>query len=589
MNFRKKRTAIVNLNSFAFLLGLATFLLQGRGSRQNYGYIDPNIYSGLAFEYQSLVSELGMNYYATRIWHILPLSLTSKFFGSFGPVVFLMLVAGFSAMLAFKFINQLLPDQNKTLKFGFALMTISVPSYLFDTNWTDEGISYIFTIFLTLFLASKFTQSKWYAISFGYFAVVTINIHLKSAVLVTAIFLSIIVVAAMNRKSTVRLFKHVLIGVCFGSIVTEIVFQTMNPRGLWPLSWYYQISLFLKLNKGTNGEWISLWNLYQQGSFPYFILAPLFASIYLLLNMRKILRKNNELAPIQVQVLYIFSIFGTLVLFLYQEILKFPVVTTFWYYGTFNVVLFALFATMTWMYYHNLTVGPQLSTALFWLLPVITVLPVRSVLPGSFISIDKELHSQLINAMIIMFVLFAAFVIVREAKLKKAVQFSVVFGFCLLSISQFGDKTVPFRWRDIGDFQLETKLFSDEKWLLDNWSRIEGRNFKKDVAIWYENDPNGLLGSVQSSVIFADTRLTLNTFLTDTSFTEWSYLNGRPKAVMYLFVYQKGNNVQGSMDSIDYFAHEGCRVRATSEGRSLSSDIEMSPSGQIGLLNLFCD
>jgi hypothetical protein len=159
----------------------------------------------------------------------------------------------------------------------------------------------------------------------------------------------------------------------------------------------------------------------------------------------------------------------------------------------------------------------------------------------------------------------------------------------LLSISQFGDKTVPFRWRDIGDFQLETKLFSDEKWLLDNWSRIEGRNFKKDVAIWYENDPNGFLGSVQSSVIFADTRLTLNTVLTDTSFTEWSYLNGRPKAVMYLFVYQKGNNAQGSMESIDYFANEGCRVRATSEGRFLSSDIEMSPSGQIGLLNLFCN
>lgn len=589
MNFRKARGLIVNPSSFAFLFGLVTFLLQGRGSRQNYGYVDPNIYSGLAIKYQNLVSELGMNYYATRIWHVFPLSLSLKLFGNFGPVVFLMLIAGSSSLLAFKFINQLLPDQNKTLKFGFALSAISVPSYLFDSNWTDEGISYIFAIFLTLYLASKFIQSKWYVISFGFLASVTVNIHLKSAVLVFAIFLSTLVVASMNRESIFRLFIHVFLGGCFGSLLTEIIFQTMNPHGMWPLSWYYQVSLFLKLNNETYGEWISLWRLYQQGKFPYFILAPLLASVYLLINVEKILRKNSESVPIQLQVLYVFSILGTLVLFLYQEVLKFPVVTTFWYYGTFNVVLFALLAVMTWMYFDNLAARPQLSTVLFWLLPVITVLPVWIIRPGSSLSISKELHSHLIIAIVMLIASLLVFVVIYEAKLKKVVLLLVILGFCMLSVSQFGDRTVPFRWRNIGDFQLETKLFSDEKWLLDNWSRIEGRNFKKDVAIWYENDPNGLLGSVQSSVIFADSKLTQSTVLTDKSLKEWANSNGRPKAVMYIYIFQKGNNVHGSKETISYFANEGCKATVTSVGRPPSSDIEISPSGEIALLNLFCD
>ena len=589
MNFKKAKAAVFNLSSLAFVLGLVTFVAQGRGSRQNYGYIDPNIYSGLAFEYQSLVSELGMNYYATRIWHVLPLSLISVLFGSFGPVAYLMLIAGFSTLIAFKFINQLLPDQNMILKFGFSLLAISVPSYLYDSNWTDEGISYIFAIFLSLYLASKFTQSRWYAIFFGFLAAVTVNIHLKSAVLVAAIFLSTFVVAAINRRGIFHLVKYVFLGAFLGSLVTEVLFQTMNPRGLWPLSWYYQVSLFLKLNKGTNGEWVSLWQLYRQGEFPYFILAPLLASVYLSINVRKILRKNSESVPIQLQVLYVFSILGTLVLFLYQEVLKFPVVTTFWYYGTFNVVLFALLATITWIYYNDLSFKPRLSTTLFWLLPIITVLPVWIVLPGSSLNIGKVLHSHLINGAISLFALAFVVIIIFEAKWRKTLQISVILSFCFLSISQFGNRTAPFRWRDIGDFQVETKLFSDEKWLLNIWSDIEGKNFKNDVAIWYENDPNGLLGSVQSSVIFADTRLTLNNTLTDTSFEEWANLHGRPKAVIYMFIYHRGDNIEGSKESIDYFADKGCKARVTTIGRPPYRDIEESPSGQIALFNLFCE
>jgi hypothetical protein len=288
-------------------------------------------------------------------------------------------------------------------------------------------------------------------------------------------------------------------------------------------------------------------------------------------------------------VLYIFSILGTLVLFLYQEVLKFPVVTTFWYYGTFNVVLFALLATMTWIYYNDLSVKPQLSTTLFWLLPIITVLPVWIILPGSSLNIGKVLHSHLINGAILLFALALVAVIFFEAKWRKTLQIFMILSFCLLSISQFGNRTAPFRWRNIGNFQVETKLFSDEKWLLDNWSYVEGRNFRKDVAIWYENDPNGLLGSVQSSVIFSDTRLTLNNVLTDTSFEGWVNLNGRPKAVIYMFIYHEGDNTEGSKESIDYFADQGCKARVTTVGRPPYRDIEKSPSGQIALLNLFCD
>lgn len=589
MNFRKAKTACINLSSLAFVAGLVIFVLQGRGSRQNYGYIDPNIYSGLALKYQSLVSELGMNYYATRVWHVLPLSFSSVLFGNFGPVIYLMLIAGFSTLIAFKFINQLLPNQSVTLKFGFALMSVSVPSYLFDSNWTDEGISYIFAIFLTLYFASNFDKSMWYAISFGFLAAVTVNTHLKSAVLVAAIFLSTVVVAAINHRRTIHLILLVFLGVCFGSLVTEIVFQMMNPRGFWPLSWYYQVSLFLKLNKGTNGEWISLWQLYRQGAFPYFVLAPLFASSYLILNIKKILPKKNESVPVQLQTLYIFSILGTLVLFLYQEVLRFPVVTTFWYYGTFNVVLFALLATMTWMYYSDLVVKAKVSVSLFWLLPIVTVLPVWVILPGSSFDIGKEAHSLLINGAFILFALVLAIIFIREAKWKKTLQILVLLGFCALSISQFGNRTVPFRWRDVGDFKVETKLFSDEKWLLDNWSEIEGGDFKKDVAIWYENDPNGLLGSVQSAVIFADTRLTLNNVLTDTSFEEWVNFNGRLKAVIYMFTYQEGDNIEGSKETIDYFASRGCTAKVTTVGRPPYRDIKKSPSGDIALLNLYCE
>jgi hypothetical protein len=63
----------------AFACGALLFILQGRGSRQNYGYIDPNVYSGLAFKYRELVSELGLNYYATRIWHVLPIQACNFF------------------------------------------------------------------------------------------------------------------------------------------------------------------------------------------------------------------------------------------------------------------------------------------------------------------------------------------------------------------------------------------------------------------------------------------------------------------------------------------------------------------------------
>jgi hypothetical protein len=171
----------------------------------------------------------------------------------------------------------------------------------------------------------------------------------------------------------------------------------------------------------------------------------------------------------------------------------------------------------------------------------------------------------------------------------KTVHFLIILIFCSLSISQFGNRTAPFRWREIGDFKIERQLFSDEVWLLDIWSEIEGKNFKKDVAIWYENDPNGLLGSVQSSAIFADTRLTLSNTLTDTSFEEWANLHGRPKAVIYMFIYHRGDNIEGSKESIDYFADKGCKARVTTIGRPPYRDIEESPSGQIALFNLFCE
>jgi hypothetical protein len=514
-------------------------------------------------------------------------SSVQLFFGTAGPILYLLIISGSTATIAYKIIGQSLPGQKSLLKLGFALFSISVPSYLYDSAWTDEGISYIFTILLSLYFASNFARSERYSFACGFFAALAVNIHLKSVGLIAAIFLSIVVVGLINQLKIVKQLFIGFIGFIFGCLVTELVFQTMNPRGIWPLSWYYQLSLLIKLRNGVPGEWIGLWQLYQAGKFPYFVLAPLVSSIFICCILMRIIRKYGM--PIQVQVFSFFGVFGTIILFVYQEVLRFPVVTTFWYYGTFNVVLFALLASMTWIYYHNQVAKFHLSSVLYWVLPVITVLPVWVILPGSSLDIGGERHTQLIAGSLILLVLIILYIFIYEAKRVKTVHFLIILIFCSLSISQFGNRTAPFRWREIGDFKIERQLFSDEVWLLDIWSEIEGKNFKKDVAIWYENDPNGLLGSVQSSAIFADTRLTLSNTLTDTSFEEWANLHGRPKAVIYMFIYHRGDNIEGSKESIDYFADKGCKARVTTIGRPPYRDIEESPSGQIALFNLFCE
>ena len=572
-----------------FIVGAVFCAAQSRGAKQNFGFIDPNIYTGLAMRYQGLLSELDVNYYSTRVWHILPLKIAFDYFGYLGPVVHLCVLAGLTTTITFRMLDEVLPNQRPFLKFGYSLMAICVPSYFFDSMWTDEGISYIVAILACLYFASNFMRSRQYLIGSGFMAVVTVNIHLKSAGLIAVIGLSILLIGLLNKIDLKYILINFGLGITASIFVTELIFQIMNPKGFWPISWYYQVSLFLRLSQGTNGEWVGLWRLFQIGSFPVFVLAPIIGALYLTAVWGKFVPKQGKTVPLQIQIYCCFGILGTIMLFIYQEVLKFPVVTTFWYYGTFNVVLVSRGVSILWLHYEGDVKGFRISSILFWVLPLATVLPVWVILPGSSLHLSQYRHQIILVSVAILvgsIILWSIFVVAGPTK-KIALVMLLLFN--CLAISQYGNRAVPFRWRDLGDFGIEKSLFLDEFWLLDIWSSVDGDNRQNDVAIWYENDPNGYLGSIQSALIFADTRLTLANTIDGTSISGWKNLNGHLRAVIYIFQYGPSYNVVGRDETIHVFDHEGCVAQHRISGGPPSRPVLISPSYKIGALVLRCE
>jgi len=572
-----------------FIVGFVFYLAQSRGAKQNSGFIDPNIYSGLAIRYKGLISELGVDYYSTRVWHLLPLKIAFEWFGYLGPVVHLGVLAGLTSMITYKILDEVLPNQGPVLKFGYSLLAICVPSYFFDSMWTDEGISYIVSILACLYFASNFMKSRRYLFASGFMAAVTVNIHLKGAGLIAVIGLSILLTGVLNKID----LKHVLLylggGSTAGVIVTELIFQFMNPKGFLPISWYYQVSLFLKLSRGTNGEWLGLWQLIQLGRFPVFVLAPIIGALYLTAVARKFLPLEGKTVPSQIQVYWFFGILGTIMLFIYQEVLKFPVVTTFWYYGTFNIVLASLGVSILWLHYEGDFKGFQISSILFWVLPLATILPVWVILPGSSLHVSQHRHQiVLIGVKLLLGIIVLLSILLATGRTKKIALVMLLLINCL-AISQYGNRAVPFRWRAIGDFGIERSLFQDQIWLSDIWSKVNGSNAQNDVAIWYENDPDGYLGSIQSALIFADTRLTLANTIDNTSISGWEAANGNLAAVIYIFQYGPSYNNVGSDETINIFAHEGCIAYHRISGGPPNRPVLISPSWKIGALVLWCE
>jgi len=573
----------------AFIFGFLFCAVQSRGAKQNFGFIDPNIYTGLAMRYEGLISELGVNYYSTRVWHIFPLKIAFDFFGYLGPVVHLCVLAGLTTAFTYKTLDEVVPNQGLIFKFGYSLLAICVPSYFFDSMWTDEGISYIVAIFACLYFASNFMKSWRYLVASGFTAVITVNVHLKSVGLIAVIFLSVLLVGILNKINIRHVLLNLGAGITSGIVATEFIFQLMNPKGLWPFSWYYQISLFLRLSQGTNGEWVGLWELFQTGRFPVFVIAPIIGALFLMTVVCKFLPTQGKAIPSQIQVYWSFGILGTVMLFIYQEVLKFPVVTTFWYYGTFNIVLVSLGISILWLHYEGEVKGFQISSILFWVLPLATILPVWVILPGSSLHLSQHRHQIVLNGVALLIGIIVLLSIFLATGRTKKIALVMLLLINCLAISQFGNRAVPFRWRAIGDFDIEKSLFQDQIWLSDIWSKVDGSNAQNDVAIWYENDPNGYLGSTQSALIFADTRLTLANTIDNTSISGWEAANGNLAAVIYIFQYGPSYNNVGSDATINLFAHEGCIAHHRISGGPPNRTVLISPSWKIGALVLRCE
>lgn len=557
-----------------FVSGVLLHFFQSSGARLNSGFVDPNLYSGLGFSYRDVSEIVGPTYYATRVTFLSPLIVFSYLFGVNGPIVFLHVLRGAYVASIGALLRGLMPNQF-VLRYGLSLFLACLPSILFEASWTDEGG--VFTLMMTLLLlvAHRSLVNPRLGFVCGMLAMFAVNIHLKGVALVLTVLFSAAFVGRTNAPLR-RIFARWGLGAGLSLLGLEIVYQILNLRISPGFSWSYQIRLLLRLGEVGNSEWTPTFAALGDSNLriPWYYLVIVFGGLYfatrLLLSHRTALTNDERF-------LGWVSILGAGSTIYYQEFLRFPVTSTFWYFSTFHIVQVAMLGGMLIAGVGESRRVGRFVGVLLLILPILSVtVPndvARSVRSWSYLLVEKPLpwNGWLVGTTVV----FGILVYVTEQSIRttRRLALPVAILFAVAALSQYDDPNPLFRARAIGDFSNEQDIFRDQRWLIDKWSHLEEGDERQNVAFWYIADAAGYLGSVQSATIFDRTRLTLANTLFDGVDELWNQDKGDLTTVLALAV-DKSTLMELELSLRDL----GCQTQET----------ERSPTNRIHLATMSC-
>jgi hypothetical protein len=558
---------------FSFLIGCAHWYFRGKGAQLNMGYIDPNVYSGLAFNYRDIVAEAGPTYYASRIMHILPLSLACDLFGAWGTFVYLAFASGVATVLLVLILKRSMPAIGNFVSLFTALLLITVPSFTYEVSHSYVQISSnLYLLAAVLFSLRAGYNSKEIVLS-GFFSVLVLNTQIKNLPLIASLLLALLFVANRNGFTIITILKKWLIGVVAGSVLIEVLFQLLQPRPTFRLSWWEQINTVFLIGRG-NSEHDGLWSQFKRGEFPWHILTSLVCVILIIACWKKILRLEKESQYSGIKVLAFFGVIGTVAMFALQEGMHYPITTTFWYFDTFWIVTVCSFIPVFYFYLSRQFRGFKATFLFFAILPIATYLPNWIAYPGASTWLGTYRHQDYIHlGFWTVLVAFICAIIIDRKKIRITALLCLSMSL-YLSTFEMPHLGTALRWNRVGDFTEVHNLFMDQEWLVKTWSDMEMHDGKSSVAVWSQDDDSrGYLGSMSSALGFIETRLTLGAFGPD-SVSNWRLWKGRMDGILYFYMKDRGD----FNSTVTSLAEQGC----------VTSQILLSPSKEVVMRKMIC-
>ena len=557
----------------AFIMGCAHWYLRAKGAHMNMGYIDPNVYSGLAFNYRDIVAEGGATYYSARIAHIFPLSIACLFFGAWGVFVYLASATGLATALIVLIIKRTMPGVGKFVSLSSALLLVSVPSFTYEVSHSYVQItSNLYLLAAILFALRAGFKSREILWS-GFFSILVLNTQIKNLPIIGSLLLAIIFVSYRNGHSISAVMKKWFVGMFSGAILIEVFFQISQPKLTIRTSWWEQVHTIFIVGRSP-GYYESLWSQFRNGNFPWHILTSAVCVILIAFYRKKVFALEKSIQNSGVKLLSTFAMIGTLIMFMLQEGMKYPVTTTFWYFDTFWIVIVCSFIPVLYLYFIASFRGFR-ATFLFWaVIPLITYLPKWMAYPGGSTWLGTDRHRQYIHVTLwVVLTLYICAIIIDRKKIRVA---ALVCASLSLYLSSFEmpDLGTALRWNRVGEFSEVHNLFMDQQWLVKTWSDMELHDGISSVAVWSQDDDHrGYLGSMSSALGFMETRLTLGDFEPN-SVSKWRLWKGRMDGLLYFYMQNRGD----FNSTVTSLAEQGC----------VTSQILLSPSKEVVMRKMIC-
>jgi hypothetical protein len=337
---------------FAILLSVtASTVLFGFGN-SNLGYVDPNIYSGVAGNYRVFYdifenSNSVMDKYSIfRIVHIFLLFLHQKIFGALSIITFQIMFILINFLVLKKFLQLFKIPWN-----SFSVLTIYwvlvIPTYILETRWNYVQVTGASLTLIAVYNLVKYyyTKDRFNLIAFGFFFSLLTNTHLKYTVQIiifTTFFL--IYSIKLNKKKINIIFNqtwNIFKGILVGQLFIEILFYLMVSKITTPLfiqTFITPLKLARMRVEGINGlgSYVDV-GLAELLNLDYIYLYPIYIVVIVCNVLLMVKRYTRISESINSEVLHWIAIlFNSIVVTLLISVyfIKSPMFQAYWYFNT---------------------------------------------------------------------------------------------------------------------------------------------------------------------------------------------------------------------------------------------------------------
>ena len=510
MKLRDHETHMWTLSTF-FLAGFL-WLLSRNGPRMNVGYIDPNIYVGLARapEQSDILSS---SYYSSRVVHISVLRLLNALFSSSAPQAYSILVFGGTASLIFLIFSAVeTQPRSASVNMLGAVLLAFLPTVWLAASWTyvNGTLWLLLLIVVNCVLRAQTKPSEdlntFYVWVAGLASILAINTHPKSLLLLAAIFGSL-----SSLWGAAKTLRAAAFGLASGYALTEIVYQILE-AGRLESAWNAQVRFALRL-AGAQGEWRSLVQQWSSGTFPHHFFAPLILAGTCLVLLKFPSREWDIRAAILAKI----TVFGALALLLHQEVLRDPLSTTFWYYSPYGLVVITGVSVIFWHY-------PGIR---FLLISFLAPLYLHGVLSLVWPAFAANRGSKLWVVVLVLGVGLCRVIFqymrhwrihLKSPPEPGSCQSWRSIGLAMLALvsaslslwlatEQVPSWAAPPSGAGSDGVSLSRELYVDQGLFLEVW--VAESESGQAAKIWYRPDQRGYLGALHASLLFVPTSLTL--------------------------------------------------------------------------------